>query len=551
MYNSKEELLNLTLELVNEKTISSTSDERNGIELVKKKLMELDYFKENEQNIYIGEVYDELNRTFLCALYKSHKKTKKTIILIGHIDTADIENAGAFKNYILKPYEYTKILEDNIELLDEECKDDLLSGKYLFGRGIMDMKMGVAMEIATLEHYSKDENFEGNLLMVTVPDEESNSKGLLSGLKTINKIIEKEDLEPIAVLNAEPDFGNYPGDDNKYIYTGSCGKLLLGIYTTGIEVHVGESLCGLNPNLIASQIIQNIELNVDLCEKVSDEYTMPPTCLKYEDNKKVYNVQMPQSSCMYYNLQTFEKNIYEIIKSIESICRDATQNTKKLVYKQREKYKSLGNKIEINSDININVYTFDEVYKKTYSKYGEKFKNDLEQNIQAYIKNKDLDERDVCSKIVDYTVRYLKEKEPMIVIFFAPPYYPSVGAKESDENYDLIQKIQDNVKKFARENLNEEIKSQRYFKGLSDLSYFNLRDSKEVMNYLKPNMPSLSYNYDIPFNEIEKLNLPVFSFGPHGKDPHKWTERILVDYSFEKVPIIFRTLIENIFDILI
>ena len=74
MYNSKEELLNLTLELVNEKTISSTSDERNGIELVKKKLMELDYFKENEQNIYIGEVYDELNRTFLCALYKSHKK---------------------------------------------------------------------------------------------------------------------------------------------------------------------------------------------------------------------------------------------------------------------------------------------------------------------------------------------------------------------------------------------------------------------------------------------------------------------------------------------
>ena len=59
-------------------------------------------------------------------------------------------------------------------------------------------------------------------------------------------------------------------------------------------------------------------------------------------------------------------------------------------------------------------------------------------------------------------------------------------------------------------------------------------------------MPSLGYNYNIPFDEIKKLNLPVFSFGPHGKDPHKWTERILVDYSFEKVPVIFRNLIENI-----
>ncbi|MDO5010727.1 MAG: M20/M25/M40 family metallo-hydrolase, partial [Intestinibacter bartlettii] len=210
MYNSKEELLNLTLELVAEKTISSTSDERNGIELARKKLMEIPYFKQNPDNIYVGDIGDELNRNFLCALYKSKKKTDKTLILIGHIDTADIENAGNFKDYILKPYEYTKVLGDNIELLDEESKQDLLSQKYLFGRGIMDMKMGVAMEIATLEHYSNDNNFEGNILMVTVPDEESNSKGLLASLKTINEIISTQKLKPIAVLNAEPDFGNYP-----------------------------------------------------------------------------------------------------------------------------------------------------------------------------------------------------------------------------------------------------------------------------------------------------------------------------------------------------
>ncbi|MGM9535324.1 MAG: hypothetical protein ACI3VR_08725, partial [Intestinibacter sp.] len=141
MYNSKEQLLDLTLELVREKTISSTSDEKFGIDLVSKKLMEIDYFKKNPNNIYIGDVEDDLGRTFLCALYKSKKKTDKTVILIGHIDTADIENAGKFKDFILKPYEYTNLLKENLELLDGESREDLLSQKYLFGRGIMDMKM--------------------------------------------------------------------------------------------------------------------------------------------------------------------------------------------------------------------------------------------------------------------------------------------------------------------------------------------------------------------------------------------------------------------------
>lgn len=188
--------------------------------------------------------------------------------------------------------------------------------------------------------------------------------------------------------------------------------------------------------------------------------------------------------------------------------------------------------------------------KRLIKKYGEKFELELKENIKIWLKDKSLDERDVCSKIVDFVSKYIKERDPMIVVFFAPPYYPSVGAKEEDANYSLVKKIVENVQSFAKEELDEEINTQRYFKGLSDLSYFSLRDSEEVMKYLKPNMPSLGYNYDIPFEEIKKLNLPVFSFGPHGKDPHKWTERILVEYSFEKVPVIFRALIENILRIL-
>jgi arginine utilization protein RocB len=48
------------------------------------------------------------------------------------------------------------------------------------------------------------------------------------------------------VLNSEPMFPRYPGDQTNYVYTGSIGKILPGFYCYGKETHVGESLAGLN-----------------------------------------------------------------------------------------------------------------------------------------------------------------------------------------------------------------------------------------------------------------------------------------------------------------
>ncbi|MPN28931.1 Protein RocB [bioreactor metagenome] len=59
-------------------------------------------------------------------------------------------------------------------------------------------------------------------------------------------------------------------------------------------------------------------------------------------------------------------------------------------------------------------------------------------------------------------------------------------------------------------------------------------------------MPCLGYKYNLPLEEIKKLNVPVLNYGPHGKDPHKFTERILVDYSFEIVPELVRYMIEEL-----
>lgn len=54
-------------------------------------------------------------------------------------------------------------------------RTDAESGDWLFGRGTMDMKAGLAVQLSMLER-AMNGHFDGNVLLITVPDEEVNSR---------------------------------------------------------------------------------------------------------------------------------------------------------------------------------------------------------------------------------------------------------------------------------------------------------------------------------------------------------------------------------------
>ncbi len=83
-------------------------------------------------------------------------KEGRTLLLIGHIDTVDVN----LKNWRTDPFKPTET-----------------DGK-VYGRGSMDMKGGVACILSTLEYFAghKDE-FNGRILAAFVADEEGLSKG--------------------------------------------------------------------------------------------------------------------------------------------------------------------------------------------------------------------------------------------------------------------------------------------------------------------------------------------------------------------------------------
>src|SRR5690606_25013324 len=109
-------------------------------------------------------------------------------------------------------------------------------GDYLFGRGIMDMKSGLAIHMALLERASL-ENWPVNILLMSVPDEEVNSAGMRYGVSKLLDLERQYGLEYVLFLNGEPVFAKSPGDESQYIYTGSIGKIMPSALFYGKETH--------------------------------------------------------------------------------------------------------------------------------------------------------------------------------------------------------------------------------------------------------------------------------------------------------------------------
>ena len=126
-------------------------------------------------------------------------------------DVVGTEVYGTLEPYAFNMSELAKKLRT--ELLDEDAHKDLLSGEWLFGRGSCDMKGGIAVQLALLEDYSQNPE-AGNLLFVSVPDEESFSAGMRGALWLFEEFEKDWDLEYKLLINCEP---NEKIDHDKYI----------------------------------------------------------------------------------------------------------------------------------------------------------------------------------------------------------------------------------------------------------------------------------------------------------------------------------------------
>jgi arginine utilization protein RocB len=282
-----------------------------------------------------------------------------------------------------------------------------------------------------------------------------------------------------------------------------------------------------------------MELNDSFCEQVGDEITPPPTSLMMRDLKTEYSVQIPHTSVSMYNLLMMNRSFSELHEKLVQMAKEAAINVEAFYQDRVQRYNQFLSFAPL--DFKVNVFTYQELLQKAISKYGDK---EIKRRINDLSANcGDKEDRDFSTKLVADLAGVCREYAPMIVVFYSPPYYPAVSSKEDL----LIQKTVGEVITHAKANYQIELKQQHYFPGLCDLSFVQLTDKGQSVAKLTANMPLHGNYYHLPLQEIQSLNIPVLNIGPVGRDPHKWTERLHIPYSFDIFPELLSFSIKTIF----
>lgn len=534
----------IALDLTSQISVLDTPDEIKIAEKVYNIFSEMDYWKKHPEYLkYVPFKNDApLHRKSTMAILKGEKApSNKTVLLLGHIDTVGISDYGDLKEFAGQPY----VLAEKFKELElpEEVKKDLESGEYLFGRGIFDMKTGDAIIMAIMEDISKKiDEFEGNLIYIAVCDEEGNSGGMLNSIPELARMKREEGYEYLALLDTDYMTSEYEGDENKYVYVGTVGKLMPTFYIVGKETHVGESFKGLDPNQLAAELTKKINLNPEFCDIADGEVTLPPITLKQRDLKTEYSVQIAKCAYLFFNYATHTSTPDQVLQKMVGAAKECFENVLNELNERYATFCKMAKRPYQKLPFESRVMTFDELYKAVKAEIGDSLDDRVAKLTEELLADLSIDSRDRSMKIVEFIHNLWSDKNPVIITYLTPPYYPHIyieGKTEKEKN--LLSAVEDAVNTTKSD---YKLVYKKFFPYISDLSYGAAPKDPAIIAAFKSNMPGYGKIYDLPLEDMQELDLPVLDIGAFGKDAHKFTERIEKKYSFEVAPeLVYKTII--------
>lgn len=544
MIDLKDRVKEIALELTSQQSVVDTKDEIAMADKFYEVLSRIDYYKSNPENLYFVECKnDNLGRKVVVAELNGKKaKSNKTVAVIGHMDTVGISDYGPIKDLATKPYELVEELS-KLKLPDEAMRD-LKSGEYMFGRGLFDMKSGNAIIIAIIEYLSERlDEFEGNIVYGAVCDEEGNSTGMLNLVPKFVELKETKGYDYIAMVDPDYIAPAYPGDPNKYLYLGTVGKIMPTFYVVGKETHVGESYDGLDPNQIVARLTDEINLNPKYCDVVDGEATLPPVTLKQRDMKTEYSVQIANKSVVMFNFATHSWTPDQVMEKMKATAQECFEEVVDSLNNRYEGFCKLIDREYKALPWVPRTMTYSELYTEVKKELGDELDAKVSKYADELAKDLSIDQRDKSLKLVDFVHDLWSDKDPVIIVFITPPYYPHIYVEGKNERERVLIDAVTKAIEVTKPEFDYELVAKKFLPCISDLSYAAAPKDPNIIMSLENNTPGYGVFYELPIKEMQELDLPVVDVGPFGKDAHKYTERIETTYTFEVAPnLIYETI---------
>jgi arginine utilization protein RocB len=478
----------------------------------------------------------------------------KTVVLLGHFDTVETGDYGPLEPWARQP-DALWSRREALAAFTPGLADDLAAhpDDWMLGRGAIDMKSGVAANIALMRHLAERNQRQPlplSVVFLATPDEENESAGVLQAVRYLLRLREEHGLDYLGALNTDYTAARYAGDPHRYIYTGVIGKLLPSFLVVGRESHVGEPFSGVDANLLAAALIGDLSMNPDLCDRVRGQSTPPPVTLHATDLKAHYDVQLPFAAYFYLNVLTFATTPESLLATLRQRATDVLATTLARI-DDAERAWVAG---QANADWQPratprtgDVLTWRQLRAECVAKHGEDAVVAALEAARAGLTDGESggDSRERSMRLVHALWTLSGRQGPAVVLYYSPPYYPHIAAAPSA--------LHEAVAAVASDHAYLRLSVEEFYPYISDISYLQL-DATADLTALTANMPlwraqdgpARTGDYTLPLAEIAALGLPVVNFGPYGAGAHQRGERLLMSYSFETLPQLLLETIERL-----
>ncbi|HEV7129700.1 MAG TPA: M20/M25/M40 family metallo-hydrolase, partial [Ktedonobacterales bacterium] len=430
-------------------------------------------------------------------------------------------------------------------------RDDLAAhpGDWMLGRGSIDMKSGVAANIAVIRRLAaaaaRGDQPTLSVLFLATPDEETESAGVLRAVRFLLDLRAERALTYLGVVNTDYTTAEYPGDPHHYVYTGTIGKLLPSFFIVGRESHVGQPFNGVDANLLAAELIRDLSMNDDLCDQVHGQLTPPPVTLRAADLKARYDVQLPFAAFFYLNVLTFDTQPDELLRRL---CRGADAALARVLGRLDACEQRWNAAVHLPTRPHMPrsgvVLTYAELCARAARHAGaEEVARELADEWARW--PAELDKRERSLHLVRRLWSLSGATGPAIVVYYSPPYYPHVAATNGA--------LHAAVRAVMAVHPELDLIERAYYPYISDMSYLRL-DAGVDTAALTANMPVWTEPaaaprpgaYSLPLEEMRALDLPVVNLGPYGRGAHQRGEAVLMSYSFGVLPQLLWEVIEEL-----
>jgi arginine utilization protein RocB len=537
----------LAILLTNFSSVTNTTGERDFVPFLNDVLSSWDYFKAHPKHLWpLQTLDDSLERYSLFALVKGN--SNKTIILTGHYDTVSTDNYGMLEPLACEPQKLLEVLIADLQKNQNnpQALQDFESGDFLPGRGMLDMKSGLAVGLAVLEAWSNQKEIPANLLFIAVPDEEVASHGMKSVAQHLPEICKAHDLDLELAINLDV-------STELAIFLGSVGKLLPFVLFVGRPSHVGAPFDGVNPAFLAAEFTKRIEANPEYGDD-KIEPPAPPTVLYHRDNRTHYDVTTPASVFCAVNMLTHQRSPQDVLESFKQLAKESLESSLHTLQERAEKYSQKNNAPANFPNWTVTVITFADLLEKAKKVDAEQ----VEKILLETVPNAESINR--CNDITQALVKLANIEGPTAIVGFSPPYYSRVEFDHTKDQHilEVIEQELEDLKTtfspspflpFSSSSYHSSTNNKEssalpsvrpFFDGISDMSFFNPADGVEPQQFVASQMPIKQTIFE------SKLNCPIINIGPWGRDYHQKLERVHTPYAFEFLPMFLWNLINRL-----